>query len=274
MAACAAPVSVRFEHHDASLTALGIGEPSPRLSWFVPSAEPDYVQAAYEIEVTRGGVPETYVSESGEQVLVPWPATPLVSRERAVVRVRVRADAWSEWSEPATVEAGLLRPDDWSARFISPRNLGAVGAPAPVLRGTIEVPGEAVQARLYVTAHGLHTISINGERASDDVLAPGWTSYSHRLRYQTYDVTELVRPGTNLVDGLLGNGWYRGRLGWGGRRALYGDRLALLAQLEITTADGSVHMLGTDGSWTARESGVHRRRSVRRADHRPTDRGR
>ena len=55
---------------------------------------------------------------------------------------------------------------------------------------------------------------------------------------------------------LLGNGWFRGRLGWGDRRAVYGDRLALLAQLEVTTADGAVHVLATDETWTARESGV------------------
>ena len=55
---------------------------------------------------------------------------------------------------------------------------------------------------------------------------------------------------------LLGNGWYRGRLGYTNDRALYGDRLALLAQLEITTTDGAVHVLATDGTWRAHESEV------------------
>ena len=55
---------------------------------------------------------------------------------------------------------------------------------------------------------------------------------------------------------LLGNGWYRGRLGYTNDRALYGDRLALLAQLEVTTTDGAVHVLATDGTWRARESEI------------------
>ena len=195
---------------------------------------------------------------SREQVLVPWPAAPLTSREAVRVRVRVRgAGMRSAWSDPATVEAGLLRADDWTARFISPRDLGGLGAPAPVLRSLLELPDGIVKARLYATAHGLYEARLNGHRVGDQVLAPGWTSYAHRLRYQTYDVTDLVREGGNELEVLLGNGWFRGRLGFGaGRRAVYGDRLALLAQLEVTTADGTVHVLRTDPSWTAHESGV------------------
>src|SRR6185312_8138632 len=69
-------------------------------------------------------------------------------------------------------------------------------------------------------------------------------------------VTDLVTSGENRLDALLGNGWFRGRLGFRDQRALYGDRLALLAQLEVTTEDGTVHRLVTDESWTARESTI------------------
>jgi alpha-L-rhamnosidase len=125
-----------------------------------------------------------------------------------------------------------------------------------VLGAVLELPGDVTSARLYSTAHGIYEAFLNGRRVGDQVLTPGWTAYAERLRYQTYDVTELVREGANELEVLLGNGWFRGRLGWGHRRALYGDRLALLAQLEVTTSDGRVHLLATDGSWTVRESGV------------------
>ncbi len=118
------------------------------------------------------------------------------------------------------------------------------------------MPGPVARARLYATAHGVYVATLNGRRVGDHVLAPGWTSYHHRLRYQTYDVTDLIREGDNELEVLLGNGWFRGRLGWGDRRAVYGDRLALLAQLEVTTTDGAVQVLATDETWTARESGV------------------
>jgi alpha-L-rhamnosidase len=254
----AAPTAVCFEHRTDGEPVLGVGTPTPRLSWVIPSAEPGFQQTAYEIELDRSGTPPISVAvESGEQVLVPWPAAPLTSRETVEVRVRVRGDGeWSGWSPKATLSAGLLSTDDWTARFVSPVELGGLDMPAPLLHTTFDLPSGAVSAHLYATAHGVYEATINGQRVGDHVLAPGWTSYPHRLRYQTYDVTELLQPGQNQVEVLLGNGWYRGRLGFQGGRAKYGNRLALLAQLEVTTADGTVHTIATDESWSARESGV------------------
>jgi alpha-L-rhamnosidase len=242
---------VRFEHLDRP---LGVGTATPRLSWQVTTDDPDWTQTAYELELDGA---TTVRADSVEQVLVPWPFPPLASRGRATVRVRVAGgEDWSAWSEPSTVEVGLLDPRDWSARFVSPRGLGDIGAPAPVLGRTFTLPTGVASARLYASAHGVYTATLNGTRIGEEVLAPGWTSYHHRLRYQTHDVTALLVEGANTIEVLLGNGWYRGRLGWTGRRALYGDRLALLAQLEVTYVDGSVQVLGTDGEWFATESGI------------------
>ncbi|MFG2961326.1 glycoside hydrolase family 78 protein [Streptomyces sp. NPDC048291] len=255
--AAAAPSPPRFEHFTDGSPVRGIGTGSPRLSWSVSQAGPGYEQTAYEVEVVQGTTTERYRVESAEQVLVPWPAKPLGSREFAAVRVRVaHKEEWSGWSERSVVEAGLLGAGDWTASFVSPAGVGALRMPTPVLSGSLHVPGEVHKARLYATAHGVYNATLNGRRVGDAVLAPGWTAYPHRLRYQTYDVSDLVRSGDNTLEFLLGNGWFRGRLGFRGERAQYGDRLALLAQLEVTTADGRVHVLGTDGSWTARESEV------------------
>src|SRR5919198_1323284 len=239
MTSIAAPTDVRFEHRTDDGPVLGIGTGTPRLSWIGPAADPSFAQEAYEVEVTRAAAGEVFRVASTEQLLVPWPAAPLASREAANVRVRVAGGgSVSDWSEPATVEAGLLGDEDWTARFISPSRLGRLDAPAPVLGAVLAVPGEVTSARLYATAHGIYEAFLNGRRVGDQLLAPGWTAYQHRLRYHTYDVTELVRGGENELEVLLGNGWFRGRLGFRGRRAFYGDRLALLAQLEGTTSDG------------------------------------
>ena len=90
----------------------------------------------------------------------------------------------------------------------------------------------------------------------DEILAPGWTSYKKRLCYQSFDVTSLLTEGTNTLEAILGNGWYRGQLTWLKRRAVYGDRLAYLAQLEVTYRDGAAQRFVTDESWEAAESGV------------------
>src|SRR5687767_8816019 len=171
------PTALRFEHAAADGPVLGSGSATPRLSWRLPHAPEGYRQGSYEVEVRRGeAAPAVVRVDSAEQVLVRWPVEPLTSRERAEVRIRVRAtgggEDWSPWSEPGVVEAGLLSDQDWSARFVSPRRLGGLESPAPVLRGSIGLPSDTVRARLYVTAHGLYVPTLNGVRVGDAELAP------------------------------------------------------------------------------------------------------
>jgi len=256
MTSLSAPSAPRIDHRTDPGPVLGVTNQRPRLSWTVASAPEDYVQSAYELEIVRGDEPMTWRVTSGDQVLVPWPGAPLEARESATVRVRVQGSGWSQWSEPTTVEAGLLAAHDWTAKFISPVGIGGLRQAAPELLGVFQLPDDIASARLYATAHGIFTARLNSRLVDDTVLAPGWTSYHHRLRYRAYDVTDLVKPGRNELTAILGNGWWRGRLGFLGERAFYGDRLALLAQLEVKTSDGTVHTFGTDGNWHARPTGV------------------
>src|SRR5262249_22304017 len=156
------------------------------------------------------------------------------------------------WSGLCPIEAGLLQPSDWAARFVTPawEEDTSRPQPSPLLRREFDVRPGVAFARLYVTALGVYEAQLNGRVAGDHVLAPGWTSYAHRLRYQTFDVTDLLHEGRNAIGALLGDGWFRGRFGFdGGRRNIYGDRLALLAQLEITYADGMTEHFVTDETW-------------------------
>ncbi|WP_105969098.1 alpha-L-rhamnosidase [Streptomyces geranii] len=245
-----------FEHHREP---LGIGEPAPRLSWRTLTDAPDWRQAAHQVEISAADgtvTADTGRVESGESVLVPWPGGPLRSRERAGVRVRVWGEGDTEpspWSPVAHVEAGLLDPADWTARPVTPDLGPAAGKPLPaaLLRRDLNLTGPVASARLYITAYGVYSAEINGRPVGDHVLSPGWTSYRHRLRYQTFDVTSLLHPGSNTLGALLGEGWYTGRLGFGGgRRDLYGEQRALLAQLEVVYADGTTATVGTDERWS------------------------
>jgi alpha-L-rhamnosidase len=241
----------RVEQHTEP---LGIGEPSPRLSWQIRADGPNVRQRAYQIETTgTQGSWRSAVVKSMDSILVPWPGPPLNSRERVDVRVRIWENDAPEptpWSEPTTLEAGLLDPQDWTAAFVTSAAEEEGDRPPVLLRRDFVVRDGLVRARAYATACGLYELEINGARVGEDVLAPGWTSYRHRLRYQTYDVTSLLTAGPNAVGGWLADGWWRGSYGWNRLGERYGRRTALLVQLELTYDDGTVETIVTDRSWS------------------------
>lgn len=251
----------RIEHHREP---LGIGESRPRLSWTIDDAPGDWRQQSYAVTVVRAGEEQTFEVASAEQVLVPWPGRALDSRDRVAVRVAVQgADgSWSDPSPETWSETGLLRPEDWSARPVGlelDENPESDARRATLVRQGFRVDGEIARARLYATAHGLYDAEINGIRVGSDTLSPGWTVYRERLRYYTYDVTDLLHEGENALGAWVGDGWYRGRLGWrGGHRNVFGRDLSFLGQLEITYTDGTRQTLATDDSWKGAPSPILR----------------
>ncbi len=120
--------------------------------------------------------------------------------------------------------------------------------PLSYLRRSFRVDRPIVRARLYATALGLYDLQVNGHPAGDHVLAPDWTDYKKRARYQVYDVTKLVTPGDNAIVGTVANGWYAGHIGNGGFQ-FWGSRPCMMAQLELTHDDGSLDTVATDDRW-------------------------
>ncbi|MGA2619765.1 MAG: glycoside hydrolase family 78 protein [Thermoguttaceae bacterium] len=248
---------------------LGIATATPRLSWVLESDQRGQRQDAYQVLVASS--PEVLAQEKGdlwdsgkvacdETAQISYCGRPLSSRQACYWQVRVwdRAGRPSPWSQPARWEMGLLECKDWSARWIEAevKPESAQAQPVPIIRKTFRLADKPVaKARLFVTALGLYELHLNGSRVGDHVLAPDWTDYRRRVQYQMYDVTSALRPGENAVAGLLAAGWYSGHIGNGGFQ-FFGKRPALLAQLEVTYADGSTQRLGTDATWRVHASPI------------------
>jgi alpha-L-rhamnosidase len=126
-------------------------------------------------------------------------------------------------------------------------------------RKTFTLPfAKAQQARLYITSLGVFQAYINGVPVGDHCMAPGWTSYHHRLNYEVFNVSSLMRenePNTIAVE--VAEGWYATRLGFhGGRRFIYGEEMALIAQLEIQSETGDQFTVASDSTWKSHRSAI------------------
>ena len=236
---------------------LGIDVQRPRLTW---NAEGGVKQRAFEIVTDKW---QSGKVESDEMHAV-YPL-PLTSRERVVWKVRL----WDENDEPgdwaqAFFEMGLLTKDDWTAQWITGdyRPNRKERYPVDCFSKTFTLGKPVKSARLYATAYGLYEARLGGKRVGAFVMAPGYTDYTKRIQYQTYDVTKMLREGENELTCQLADGWFRGSCGAWGKKNQYGTETKLLLQLEIAFIDGSRQVIGTDPSWAWSNDGP-----IRQADN-------
>jgi alpha-L-rhamnosidase len=121
--------------------------------------------------------------------------------------------------------------------------------PAPYLRKSFTVNQTVTRATVYVTALGAYELHLNGQKVGNDVLTPGWTQFTKRVYYQTYDVTGMVQGGSNTLSAILGDGWYASDLAYKGTRLNYGGTPRFMAQLVLQLSDGTTQTVVSDGSW-------------------------
>ena len=240
---------------------IGVGSSQPSLSWQLRASNRNVLQTAYEIRIGRDVSSLTKGSslvwgsgkiDSDSSVHVAYKGSPLQSGTKYFWQVRVWTNSGetSKWSEPVTFQMGLLHVEDWKANWIEPGFVeDTLNRPTPLFRKEFKAGKKIQSATAYITAHGMYEGFINGKRIGDSYLTPGWTSYHKRLQYQTYNVTDLLNQGSNIIAMGLGSGWYRGHLAWNGNKNVWGKDIALLFQLDIVYADGSKESVVSDGSW-------------------------
>lgn len=239
---------------------LGIDVTQPRLSWQLISDRRGAKQAAYQVLAAseadklsndKADLWNSGKIDSDQSIHVVYDGDSVSSRQRVYWKVIIWDETNAEAeSDVAWFEMGLLDADDWQAEWISGYIVGGAQTtiPAPYFRKDFWITNSIKSARLYVTSLGVFECSINGQVIGDDLFAPGWTEYSKRVQYNVYDVTDAIKSGENAIGALVGDGWAVGYVGLGSRQT-YFDRPCLLAQLELTLADGSIETIITDNSW-------------------------
>ncbi|NLX14753.1 MAG: family 78 glycoside hydrolase catalytic domain [Phycisphaerales bacterium] len=268
------PSALRCEY---LVNPLGIDNPSPRLSWLVNSSQRGQFQSAYQILVATslekleqdvGDLWNTDKVPGDRTTQIEYQGLPLTSRTECYWKVRVwdRQDTPSRWSDASRWTMGLLKEEDWNARWVSYQDDDSMDAtqhnmvlqPARYYRRTFETSNKIRRATVYATSLGNYELNLNGRKVSDWLFTPGWSDYKERVYYNTFDVTDQVRQGSNTLGAIVADGWYSGYVGYGKLvgygpdkcgRYFYGKTPALLVQLEIEYQDGSTETVATGCDW-------------------------
>ncbi|MHA4896460.1 family 78 glycoside hydrolase catalytic domain [Pedobacter sp. PWIIR3] len=242
---------LKVEHQ---INPMSIDSPNPRFSWKLKASIKNTTQTSYEIRLGKtakatGSGSWSSNKSTDQSVLIAYDGAALSSKTKYYWQVRVKDNHGntSPWSAVQFFQTGL-KPADWSAKWIAAP--GKDESPvSPLFRKSFSL-GKAVRsATIFVTAKGLYEANINGKRVGDYYFAPGWTSYRKHLQYQVYDVTSSIKKGDNAIGVTIGNGWYKGRIGFGYQHNFYGDTRALLLQLEVEYTDGTKETINSDDTW-------------------------
>ena len=232
---------------------LGYDLENPTISYVVTEAAGKYSRWT-QVKVALDGEFTEVVYDSGERGDIAGTAFALPIELKPMTRyywkVQVMDDAGDcaesdvQWFETA-------RDGAWQAKWITPDADKSVQA---VVFRSIKIEKPVERARLYGRGLGVYELYLNGEKQGNECLLPGFRAYDSWLQYQTFRLE--LKPGENLLEIALGDGWYKGNYGLRKRYENYGDRLAALAEVHIWYQDGTEEIVGTDERWQARKSRV------------------
>ena len=261
-------ICVEYRHEP-----IGIDVKNPRFSWKINSDLVDTLQESYRIRVMqmtplnteRGIVWDSGEVISEQSVLVRYEGEELKARTAYRVEITVKDNHGEEACAATSFETGLIHPENMKADWIT-HAFPDTETACPVFTRRFTSDKKVIRARIYATALGLYEMSLNGKRVGDAYFTPGWTNYHKRLQYQTYDVTDLVTglaaaedvaaadvtatsaaadvaavpaAAADTTEGncvwtiTAADGWYKGPYGVDSTPNIYGDRIAVLAELHL-----------------------------------------
>lgn len=147
--------------------------------------------------------------------------------------------------------------EGWGTRFlVDGKNkydpsAAHVGNAAVMFRKEFNTEKKPVRAMAYISGLGYNEVYLNGRRVGDRVLDPGFTDYTKRVYYTTYDVTTLIKSGPNAIGILCGNGWFHLVTEdlFGFEKAPWTAPPQALLDLVLEYKDGSREVIATDASW-------------------------
>lgn len=247
---------------------LGIDLSAPRLSWELKSKERNVFQTSYRIlvastkdklDANEGDLWDSGDIKSDSSVFISYKGRKLHSRMECYWKVKVTTNKnVSVWSRPAYWTMGLLQPEDWKAHWIGLDKTFEWDDPtatrtrmsARYFRKTFSTQKNPKRAVLYICGLGVYKLYINGQTIGQQELAPTPTDYRKEVKYNTFDVTDIINNGENSLGVILGNGRFF--------HMRHTERFSypkMILQMEIEYADGNKEYVVSDSTWKVTAQG-------------------
>ncbi|EFS31437.2 hypothetical protein BSGG_2137 [Bacteroides sp. D2] len=266
---------------------IGIDSQSPRFSWKIYAQKRNFKQYAYQVcvadsedRLTNG---EANIWDSGKvlsekSILIPFEGVKLKSSEVYYWKVRIWDDEnkASAWSQINTFTTGLLEDSDWGnalwismekdrelVRGIHYQEKEALPAQKvgmyrlPQFRKQFSVKAKNIsRAFAYVSGLGHFDFFLNGKKVGDHFLDAGWTLYDKEAFYVSFDITDQLQRGENVLGVMLGNGFYNVPQERYFKLLISYGAPKMRLHLRIVYDDNSVQEIISDKSWRVSESPV------------------
>ena len=162
----------------------------------------------------------------------------------ATIGVRTEAldaSAWESSKWISAVNAPVVPKDKVSQR-------SADGA--SWFLSTIKNEQEVISAKWMTTGLGIYELYLNGKVVGNDILKPGYTDPAKTKISFTYDITDafVAKAGAkNTLAVQVTPGWWADRIiSRRKQKGVRGDKCAFRGVLELTFADGSKKLYGTN----------------------------
>lgn len=244
------PVELLCEY---TVNPLGLETTSPRFSWKVLYTSRRHLQSAFQIIISSseamlsaddGDIWDSGKVESSQAVNVEYKVTSAKSGVRCWWKVKIWDNKGQEslFSDVAWFEFGLLNSEEWKGTWIGEKS-HEYGI-SPLFRKEFCLNKNITRARAYICGIGYSELYLNGNKVGDHVLDPGWTDYSKRVLYVTYDVGAILKKGINAIGVMLGEGWYghthESFIKYMGCQPSWNNTPRFILQLNIDFNDGSM----------------------------------
>jgi alpha-L-rhamnosidase len=263
------PVKLSCEY---IVNPLGIDSKKPRFAWQLESKERNQSQSGFELIVSDnlndiqkgvGNVWQPGKINSSQSIQVEYAGSELKSFTKYYWRIKVydQNNEASSWSGINSFETAMLNSSEWKAKWIGDGSKFPERDEdyykddrMPLFRKDFFANKKIKSARLYISGVGYYEAYLNGNKISNDLLQPGFTTWKKQVFYSVYDISAMVKKGKNTAGIMLGNGWWDplplklfGRFEL--RKHQQTGRPCVKAELHLEYSDDSTDIINTDETW-------------------------